>query len=207
MGYDALASQRTPTPFSQLMRSSDCSEKVFAFWLNEDPSDPIGGEMTLCGSDPTRYSGDLTYVPVSEKKFWQFTTDSLEINGRSIVSSFEAIADTGTSFFIGPMSDVISIFRALGVPNSGAVNCDRIDDLPVITFTIGGRKFPLTPKQYVFQGQARDGSWICAVSFTSTILYNGPWILGDGKVYCFYVKILRNSFFAFSVHKTILHRI
>jgi len=30
------------------------------------------GEMTLGGTDPSKYIGNLTWTPVTEKKFWQF---------------------------------------------------------------------------------------------------------------------------------------
>jgi hypothetical protein len=66
MGYTALAESGSPTPFSNLMASGDCPQKVFAFWLNQNQDDGKGGEMTLCGTDPSHYVGQITYTPVTE---------------------------------------------------------------------------------------------------------------------------------------------
>ena len=38
----------------------------------------------LGGSDPKYYSGNLTYVPVTKKGFWQFKMESLTVGGVSL---------------------------------------------------------------------------------------------------------------------------
>jgi len=47
------------------------SEKVFSFWLNGDPNAKKGGELVFGGVNPKHFKGDHTYVPVTEKGYWQ----------------------------------------------------------------------------------------------------------------------------------------
>ena len=38
-----------------------------------DPDGKEGGELTLGGSDPDHYSGEMTYVPVDREGYWEIT--------------------------------------------------------------------------------------------------------------------------------------
>jgi len=184
MGYDALAKTRESTPFTQLMKSDQCTEKVFAFWLNRNTNDANGGEMTLCGTDKSRYNGDFHYAPVTEKGYWQFTADYVEVNGQKMAKKFQAIADTGTSFIVGPMNIIVQIYKKMGVyfdydAGYGAVDCGKVNQLPSVSFTINGWKYSLSPNQYITKVPGRNGLPVCVVSFSTLYGYNGPWILGD----------------------------
>ena len=94
-------------------------EPSFAFYLAEDPSASVGGELTLGGADPAHYTGDFTYTPVTVPGYWQFAVDGLEVAGTSFASSFKAIADTGTSTLAGP-KDLIKQL-ATSIPGVTAV--------------------------------------------------------------------------------------
>lgn len=188
MGYDALAAKGMTTPFSTLMHSDKCAEPIFAFYMNRQSKDEQnGGEMTLCGTDSNHYEGELLYVPVTRKAYWQFTVDSLTINNEKLFRNFEAVADTGTSLIAGPSDDIERLHQAIGAqrnPMNGQymLDCNRLDSMPTITFNIGGKPFPLTPQQYVERVKpiATMDVELCLSGFQGVDMPTGPmWILGD----------------------------
>lgn len=189
MGYDALAAKGMTTPFSTLMKSDKCEEKVFAFWMKKEAQDEDeqGGEMTLCGTDPEHYTGDLLYVPVTRKAYWQFTVESVVVNSQTLASNFEAIADTGTSLITGPSEIVDQLNKAIGAyknPMNGAwmVDCDNLDKMSTVIFKIGDKPFFLTPQMYVEKVKPIPGRdvTVCLSGFEGVDMPDGPmWILGD----------------------------
>lgn len=46
-------------------------EQIFSFWLNRNVEGQEGGEIVFGGVDPNHYKGKHTYVPVTQKGYWQ----------------------------------------------------------------------------------------------------------------------------------------
>jgi len=77
--------------------------------------------------------------------------------------------------------EIKSLNTQIGATSIGggqySINCNTIDQLPVITLNIGGKAFPLTGPQYVFKYLDSNGQTACISGF---IAFNAPfWILGD----------------------------
>lgn len=47
------------------------SQKIFSLWFNPDPEKSEGGEIIFGGVDPKHFKGEHTYVPVTQKGYWQ----------------------------------------------------------------------------------------------------------------------------------------
>lgn len=51
-------------------------DRVFSFWLNQKGHEDEGGEIVFGGVDPNHYKGMHTYVPVTQKGYWQVRSSS-----------------------------------------------------------------------------------------------------------------------------------
>jgi cathepsin D len=193
MGYPRISVDNLTTPFQTLMQDKTlCPKGVFSFWLARTGSTSTGGELTLCGTDPSHYTGTIAYEKVTREAYWQFGVDSVTVNGQTIDTSFQAIADTGTSLLVGPTDKITAIQQAIGATPIGRgeymVDCSTISSLPPVTFKLGGQSFTLQGVDYVLQ-VSQLGQTVCLSGFMGMDIPPpaGPlWILGDvfiGKFY------------------------
>ncbi|CAL1688835.1 unnamed protein product [Lasius platythorax] len=177
MGYPEISVDGVTPVFNNIVQQGLVPEPVFSFYLSRDPSAEVGGELILGGSDPNHYDGDLTYVPVTRKGYWQFALDSVLIGSNPVSGKGEAIADTGTSLIVGPSNVINKINKKIGVDNNGNVDCDSLPKLPNIGFVLNGKTFNLTPNDYILQDTENDGTVTCSSGFEGED--SDLWILGD----------------------------
>ncbi|CAG0892320.1 unnamed protein product [Darwinula stevensoni] len=197
MGYKAISVDLIPTVFENMVQQGLVQRPVFSFYLNRDMSSEEGGELILGGSDPDYYIGKFTHVPVTREGYWQFKMDKVRVGPRAVYCSegCQAIADTGTSFVLGPQEEIAAIVKDVGAELDGSgnyrVDCSKVPHLPLIRFVIDGRDFVLQGKDYVLPRSQRGSSY-CVVGFSGSNIPppRGPlWILGDvflGKFYSEY---------------------
>lgn len=194
MAYPSISVANVTPVFDMAMAAKLLPQNIFSFYISRDPSAAIGGELMLGGSDPKHYSGELHYVNVTRKAYWQIEVDNVEVGSQLTLcrSGCQAIVDTGTSLMVGPVAEVRALHKAIGalplIMGEYIINCKKVPTLPIISFNIGGKLFNLTGEDYILK-VSQMGTSICLSGFMAMDIPPpaGPlWILGDvfiGKYY------------------------
>jgi len=193
MAFPKISVKGVTPVFNSMVDQGVVDSPVFSFWLNRNPEESLGGLMVLGGSDPEYYEGDFSYVDVVEPDYWRIEMDALALGDTLNIGcngGCMGIVDTGSSLLVGPPAETNKINEAIGgqfIANGQyAIDCNQIDSLPLLTFTIGGQKYELSGKDYVLQVK-QFGVTQCISGITGLELPMGPWwILGDvfiGKYY------------------------
>lgn len=91
---------RTIPPFYQLVAQQLVDEARFSFRLGKTEAD--GGEVILGGIDENSYTGEIYYVPVKRKAYWEVPVASIALGLDKLeLSNTGAAIDTGDySFFL-----------------------------------------------------------------------------------------------------------
>uniref|UniRef100_A0A7I4YID4 Peptidase A1 domain-containing protein n=1 Tax=Haemonchus contortus TaxID=6289 RepID=A0A7I4YID4_HAECO len=192
-----LASQGDiTTPLEHLFANKTaCPEAVFAFWLNRNYlDDDEGGELTLCGTDPSRYQGNITWVQLYGEFYWEVLLGGITVGAESgnpypleIPGNFMAAVDSGTSFIVGPPENIQEILDHLGVIEFEPIDCSTVSNYPTITFKLLSNEFvhefELEGQQYIIESSNGE----CIVGFQKMPPGNGEfWVLGDAFMSNFY---------------------
>lgn len=194
MGYPSISVDNVMPVFDTAMAAKLLPQNIFSFYISRDTTAAVGGELMLGGTDPQYYTGDLHYVNVTRKAFWQIGMNRVDVGNQLTLckAGCQAIVDTGTSLIAGPKEEVKALQKAIGaIPllmGEALIECTKIPTLPVISFDIGGKTFNLTGEDYVVK-ESQMGVTICLSGFMAMDIPppTGPlWILGDvfiGKYY------------------------
>jgi hypothetical protein len=69
LGFDSISVSNLTTVFHNMIDQKAVSDSVFGFYLSGTSG--TDGEMTLGGIDSNHYTGELTYVPLTQESYWE----------------------------------------------------------------------------------------------------------------------------------------
>ncbi|KAL1442138.1 hypothetical protein MTO96_030932 [Rhipicephalus appendiculatus] len=184
LGYPYISMMPGLPLFDNMMEQGVVAQPLFSVYIKRNASSNDGGEILFGAIDNDRYEGNLSYVPVSVKGYWQFNMDSVQVgyDNSFCRGGCQAIADTGTSAITGPVEEIRRLNDMIGATRSSydllVVDCASLRTLPKIAFIIGGKRYVLRPKDYILQWEL-DGEKTCLSGFMGHDTKNSLWILGD----------------------------
>ncbi|XP_004599325.1 cathepsin D [Ochotona princeps] len=201
MAYPRISVNNVLPVFDNLMQQKLVEKNVFSFYLNRDPTAQPGGELMLGGVDTKYYQGQLSYLNVTRKAYWQVHMDQLVVgNGLTLCEGgCEAIVDTGTSLLVGPVDEVRELQKAIGavplIQGEYIIPCEKVSGLPAVTVKLGGRDYTLSAEDYTLK-VSQGGKTICLSGFMGMDIPPpaGPlWILGDVFIGRYYTVFDRDN--------------
>ncbi|KAF9922110.1 Vacuolar protease A [Linnemannia zychae] len=164
LGFNTISCMPgTLTPMDNLIKQKLIQEPIFSVWLGRS-TEGGGGEYRFGSYDPERIDGELTWVPVTVKRYWQIKCDGLFFGDVDLELSSDVIVDTGTTLVILPTAVAKAIHDH--IPGSyyddshGWVvpNTPEVANLPGFQLLLGGTKFDVIMKDLMREEvEGKDG--------------------------------------------------
>ncbi|KAJ8550197.1 hypothetical protein K7X08_033904 [Anisodus acutangulus] len=129
LGFQEISVGKAVPVWYNMVKQGLIKEPVFSFWLNRNTKEEQGGEIVFGGVDPNHFKGEITYVPVTQKGYWQFDMGDVLIDGKATgycKSGCSAIADSGTSLVAGPTTVITMINQAIGASGVASQQCKAV---------------------------------------------------------------------------------
>ncbi|RPD61879.1 protease [Lentinus tigrinus ALCF2SS1-7] len=194
LAFPSISRLRQSPFFVTASAQRSVKDDVFAFKLASN-----GSELYLGGTDTSLYEGAIEYHNVSSTVgYWIIGGASAEVDGKSAVSGFQTIIDSGTSIMYGPPAAVQAFYKA--IPNSKLF--DKANGFytfpcrtpPQVAFNWGGKSWAINEANFNF-GETEKGSGECVGTLAGQDLGlgNNTWLLGD--------SFMKNVYSVFSFSK------
>lgn len=145
------------------------------------------GILTLGGTDPSRYTGAITYNPRVTTPvvgdYWTISVSSFGEQGLALpgVTSADCVVDTGTTLVFIPPTALASFALLTGGEIDDTEGLLRYTKMPTATFDIvvGSNTYSLTPSQYIIP-KAQYGNLGLSKKYYWSYLADGAETLLDG---------------------------
>ena len=178
MGFRSISIKNYPTVFDKVVEKGE-TDASFAFYLTSEPG-AKGSELTIGGVDESHYTGNFKYVPLASETYWLVKGDKIELGDDTIATdNLKFIVDSGTSAIVGDKD----LFAPVIAKIPQEIDCNKLNELPSIFFTMGGVKYEISPEVYVLKvsalGQTQCMSGLMTMDFSKSSIGAGAVILGD----------------------------
>ncbi|KAL7784148.1 aspartic peptidase domain-containing protein [Trichoderma ceciliae] len=154
-------------------------KSIFSVALSRASDGYNDSEITFGSTNPSRYSGAITYTPIDDGTDWSIPLDDMSFNGKKAgVGGIDAYIDTGTSYMFGPSKNVKALHAVIqGAQSSDGVTwtvpCDTTTPL-VVTFS--GVDHPISTKDWI---SPKDSTGKCTSNVYGYEVVAGSWLFGD----------------------------
>ncbi|KAG5548845.1 hypothetical protein RHGRI_014262 [Rhododendron griersonianum] len=129
LGFQEISVGDVVPVWYNMLEQGLVKEKVFSFWLNRNTDAKDGGELVFGGVDPNHFKGKHTYVPITQKGYWQFEMEDFMIGNHSTgycKGGCAAIVDSGTSLLAGPTGVITQVNHAIGAEGVVSIECKQV---------------------------------------------------------------------------------
>ena len=93
-------------------------------------------------TDSTKYTGEISWVPLSDAKYWKIDIGNIQ-NGAYASGSTDGIVDSGTSDITGPTTEIAKIAASAGalsdMTGQYTIDCEKVANIPDLDFTINNK--------------------------------------------------------------------
>ena len=147
-----------PTFMDNLYSQGSISSEVLGVFFQPESgsdTDDTNGELTLGGTDSSKYTGTLTYFPKltsgTPAAYWGISIASFTYGSTTLASSGSGIVDTGTTLIYIPTSAYNKFLSAAGGKTDSSSGLAVFTKKPTSNFGIkfGSTTYTLTPAQYL----------------------------------------------------------
>jgi hypothetical protein len=146
--------------------------KQYSFKLGRD-ADNTEGELTIGGTNPERFTGQLTWTHLSDNNngLWIIPLDDCLVNGQALnLGGRVANIDTGTTLIVVPHADALQVYANIEHEERDGHFFIDCDTQVTISMRINGATWNIDPRDFVIEdndecfgaiGGSDDGIVIC----------------------------------------------
>lgn len=74
LAFTSISVDNTPTVFETAIKEKVIDEPIFSFYLGDNKP----GELMFGGYNPSKFQGDLQYIPLSNATYWEIAMESVQ---------------------------------------------------------------------------------------------------------------------------------
>jgi len=186
LAYVNIAMDSVPPVFDVMWERKLIPEYLFSVYLSNTQNDN-SSVIIFGGTDNAYYTGDIQWVDLLYPSYYLVNMETITVDGENLHSCLldlcPTVIDTGTSLIVAPPYVVDSLIAKIGNVNQ---DCSNMNDLPPITFTLGGIDFELTSEFYVIQDLSNPNDPQCSLGIVECWEIAPLFIMGDPFLRAYY---------------------